>query len=204
MSEGAAISKKNMKIAYSVIPAQDPSLAPDESRLYVADVEISGNAARLMNKKMVYQSTSKDCRLEAQDFFDNDQKLTFTCYHANHLADVMMMDLNTGKAQDASQMPGIYNECEGIFPDGQHTLVESSKQVETLGGANDSHNIDIWKLKLDGTGKDFVRITDFNDYEGYKASNPVVAPDASFMAFQTARTGDEAGVGYGILLWHFQ
>ena len=204
MSEGTAISKKNMKIAFSVIPAQDPSLAPDESRLYVADVDVSGGTARLTNKKMVYKSMSRDCRLEAQDFFDNDQKLTFTCYHANHLADVMMMDLKSGKAQEASQMPGVYNECEGISPDGQFTMVESSKQVTTLGGVHDSHNIDIWKLKLDGTGKDFVRITHFNDYEGYKASNPVVSPDGRFMAFQAARTADEAGVGYGILLWHFQ
>ncbi len=204
MSEGAAISKKNMKIAYSVTPPQDPSLAPDESLLYTADIEVSGDAARLTNRKMVYKSASKDCRMEAQDFFDNDQQLTFTCYHANHLADVMMIDLNTGKVQNASQMPGIYNEPEGIFPDGKYTLVESSKQVETLGGANDSHNIDLWKLKLDGTGKDFTRITHFNDYEGYKASNPVVAPDGSFMAFQVAHTGDEAGVGYGILLWHFE
>src|SRR4051812_36950691 len=39
MSEGAAISKKNMRIAYSVLPAQDASLGSDRSRLVVADVD---------------------------------------------------------------------------------------------------------------------------------------------------------------------
>ena len=63
--------------------------------------------------------------------------------------------------------------------------------------------IDIWKLKLDGTGKDFTRLTHFNDYEGGKASNPVVSRDGRFMAFQAAKTTDAAGVGYGIILYWF-
>jgi dipeptidyl aminopeptidase/acylaminoacyl peptidase len=204
MSEGAAISKKNMKISYSVTAATDPSLAPQETQLFVADVVVSGNTASLANKKMVYKSTSSDCRIEAQDFFDNDTKMTFTCYQPKGLGAVMTLDLATGKAEDVSKMPGIYNETEGIFPDGKYTLVESSKQVEQLGGQHGSRNIDIWKLKLDGTGKDFERLTHFNDYEGFKASNPVVSPDGHFMAFQVAHPADEAGVGYGILLMHFQ
>jgi hypothetical protein len=48
------------------------------------------------------------------------------------------------------------------------------------------------------------RLTHFNDYEGGKASNPVVSTDGRFMAFQTARTSDPAGVGYGILLYWFR
>jgi hypothetical protein len=82
--------------------------------------------------------------------------------------------------------------------------VEADRQVDTLGGDHGFRNIDIWKLRLDGTGKDFTRITHFNDYEGWKASNPVVATDGRFMAFQAAHTGDEAGVGYGILVYKFQ
>jgi Tol biopolymer transport system component len=97
-------------------------------------------------------------------------------------------------------MPG-YQEVEGIFPDGQFTLVESDKQCTWLGGKRGSGNIDIWKLKLDGTGKDFVRITTFNDFEGGKASNPVVSTDGKYIAFQSANTADPAGVGYGILLY---
>ena len=204
MSEGAAISKKSMKIAYSVSRAQDPGLASEQSQLFIADVDVSGNSARLTNQKMVYESRSNACRLEAQDFFDDDRKMTFTCYEPKGLASVMTIDLATHQVQNMSKAPGTYNECEGILPGGQYTLVEGDRQVAQLGGAHGSHNIDIWKLKLDGTGKDFTRVTHFNDYDGFKASNPVVSTNGRFMAFQVARTTDEAGVGYGVVLYHLR
>ena len=204
MSEGAALSKKNMRISYSVLPAQDPSLGPDDSRLVVADVDVSAGTPRLTNSKVVYESKSADCHLEAQDFYDNDRKMTFTCYEPKGLASVMSIDLSTGVVTNMSKAPGTYNEVEGIFPDGQYTLVEMDRQCDQLGGRRGSSNIDIWKLKLDGTGKDLTRLTHFNDYEGGKASNPVVATDGRFMAFQAARTTDPAGVGYGIILQWFR
>src|SRR5262249_59187259 len=76
-------------------------------------------------------------------------------------------------------------------------------EVGTLGGPGGSQQIDIWKLRLDETGKDFQRLTHFNDYKGWKASNPVVSTDGRFMAFQVARVGDEPGAGRGILLYRF-
>jgi hypothetical protein len=128
--------------------------------------------------------------------------MTFTCYEPNNAASVMGIDLATGAVTNFSKAPGTYNEVEGIFPDGNYTCVEGDRQVETLGGRHGANNIDIWKLKLDGTGKDFVRLTHFNDFEAGKASNPVVSTDGRFMAFQAAKTTDPAGVGYGIvLLW---
>jgi hypothetical protein len=130
--------------------------------------------------------------------------MTFTCYEPQGLASVMGIDLQTGQVTNFSKAPGAYNEVEGIFPDGQYTCVESDRQVDRLGGKRGSSNIDIWKLKLDRTGKDFVRLTHFNDYDGGKSSNPVVSTDGRFMAFQTARTTDPAGVGYGILLYWFR
>jgi hypothetical protein len=199
MSEGAAISKKQMRMAWSETSAQFPELARDYSRLVVADIQRSGPGITLVNKKTVYESKDASCRLEAQDFYDNDTKMTFTCYRPKGLGGVMGIDLQTGKVTDFSQAADIYNEVEGIFPDGKYTLVESSKQVETLGGQHGSRQIDIWKLRLDGTGKDFVRVTNFNDYEGWKASNPVVSTDGRNIAFQIARAADEAGVGYGIV-----
>lgn len=203
MSEGAAVSKTSMKISYSVVHAQDPELAPDQSQLFVADVVVSDGSAHLANKHMVYESRSKACTIEAQDFFENDKKMTFTCYEPHGLASVMTIDLGTGRVTNMSKAPGTYNECEGIYPDGLYTNVEADRQVDTLGGQHGSGNIDIWKLRLDGTGKDFKRLTYFNDYEGYKASNPVVSTDGKFMAFQVAHPADEAGVGYGILLYYF-
>src|SRR6266403_514662 len=110
----------------------------------------------------------------------------------------------SGQNPDLPRAPNTYNEAEGIFPDGLHTCVESDRQVQTLGGEGGFRQIDIWKLRLDGTGRDFVRLTHFNDYEGWKASNPVVSTDGRFMAFQAAKTVDEAGVGRGILLYWFR
>ena len=130
--------------------------------------------------------------------------MIFTCYEPQGLASVMGIDLATKQVTNFSKAPGTYNEVEGIFPDGRYACVEADRQVDTLGGARGSGNIDIWKLRLDGTGKDFVRLTHFNDFEGGKASNPVVSTDGRFMAFQTAKTTDPAGVGYGILIYWFK
>jgi hypothetical protein len=48
------------------------------------------------------------------------------------------------------------------------------------------------------------RLTRFADVPTYRASNPVVSDDGRFMAFQMARSGQAAGVGYGIFLYDFQ
>ena len=204
MSEGAAISKKSLKIAFSQLHDQAPDLAPEASRLMVADVDLSATPPKLVNQRTVYESKDRSCVLEAQDFYDNDSKMVFTCYEPQNLASVMGIDLKTGAVTNFSKAPGTYNEPEGIFPDGQYTCVEGDRQVDQLGGRRGGSNIDIWKLKLDGTGKDFVRLTHFNDYENGKASNPVVSTDGRFMAFQTANAGDPAGVGYGIMLYWFR
>jgi hypothetical protein len=203
MSEGAAISKKSLKISFSQTSAQAPDLAPQASRLRVAELDLSGGTPKLVNRKTVYESKDRSCILEAQDFYDNDTKMTFTCYQPPDQASVMGIDLASLKVTNFSQAPGSYNEPEGIFPDGLYTAVEGDRQCETLGGKRGPGNIDIWKLRLDGTGKDFVRLTHFNDYEGGKSSNPVISTDGRFMAFQAAKTTDPAGVGYGILLYWF-
>ena len=204
MSEGAAISKKSLRISYSQVHDQTTDLAPEASRLIVAELDVKASPPKLVNAKTVYESKDRSCVLEAQDFYDNDSKMVFTCYEPQGLASAMGLDLKTGKAVNFSKAPGTYNEPEGIFPDGQYTLVEADRQCAELGGKRGGSNIDIWKLKLDGTGKDFVRLTHFNDFENGKASNPVVSTDGRFMAFQTANTADPAGVGYGILLYWFK
>ncbi|MGE5327487.1 MAG: TolB family protein [Deltaproteobacteria bacterium] len=204
MSEGAAISKKSLKISFSQTHDQANDLAPGASRLITADVVISGSTATLANKKTVYESKDRSCTLEAQDYYDDDKKMIFTCYEPDGHAEVMGIDLTSGEVTNFSKSPNTYNEPEGIFPDGVYTCVEADRQCLTLGPPCGSGNIDIWKLRLDGTGADFVRLTHFNDYEGGKASNPVVSTDGRFMAFQTARPSDPAGVGYGILLYWFK
>ena len=198
LSEGAAVSKRALRIAWSNTEAHE-EMPKGHTRMYVADIDYSGGTPRLANKKMVLESADPACRMEAQDFYDNDTKLTYTCYRPGDKAEVMGLDLKTGKTTDFSQSPDTYNEVEGIFPGGQYACVEADRQ----GNGSGSHHVDIWKLKLDGTGKNFERLTYFTDYEGFKASNPVASTDGKMMAFQVAMSKDEAGVGYGILLCHF-
>ena len=204
LSEGAAVSKKNLRIAFSQVPAQAPDLPPGASRIVMADIDLSDSIPKLINKKTIYESKDRNCVLEAQDFYDNDTKLTYVCYEPNDLASVWSIDLKTSQATNHSKAPGTYNETEGVFPNGLYSLVEADRQCDWLGGVRGSKNIDIWRLKLDGTGKNFVRLTNFNDYEGGKASNPVISTDGKYMAFQSAKTTDPAGVGYGLLLYRFK
>ena len=201
MSEGMAISKTSLKIAYAETSNQNPALPKGASRLFTAELDPAG--PKLVNRKVVRESPDDSCTLEAQDFYDNDSKLTFTCYHPGNKASVMSMDLKTGQEVDMSQAPGTYNEPDGIFPDGKYTTVLADRHAYKYGEQVGSKQMDIYKLRLDGTGKDFQRLTYFNDYETYKASNSVVSTDGRSMAFQLATGFDEPGVGHGIMLYLF-
>ncbi len=200
VNEGIAISKKSMKIAYTKLL---PDTTQKLSQLVVADIDVNGGTPRLTNQKTVLTNIDKVCTLEAQDFYDNDTKLTFFCYVPDGAFEVKGIDLTNDQVTNFSKAPGSFNEPEGIFPDGKYVAVESDRQCEWLGGRRGSANIDIWKLRLDGTGKDFVRLTQFNDYEGGKAANPVVATNSKFMAFQVAKSTDPPGMGHGLLLYWF-
>src|SRR4030095_15585156 len=103
MSEGAAISKKSLKIAFSQVHDQATDLAPEASRLIVAEVDVSSTPPKLSNQKTVYESKDRNCVLEAQDFYDNDSKMIFTCYEPQGLASAMGLDLKTGKAVNFSK-----------------------------------------------------------------------------------------------------
>ena len=114
--------------------------------------------------------------------------------NAYQKTEVMGLNLETGELTNYSKAPNQYDEPEGIFPDGKHTLV-----------ACDAHNpkgsqyIDIYKLALDCSGG-YERITYLGKHPGYKGSNPVVSDDGRYIAFQYACLGDRTGVGRGILI----
>ncbi len=202
MSEGAAVSKQSMTIAYSVTSGQDPAMRPGSSKLIVARIDAAGPSIK--DPAVVLESPDRGCVIEAQDFFADDRMLTYSCYEPGGLASVWTIDLGTRQTVNHSRAIGSYNEVEGILPGGTYTLVESDRQAVLRGKSELFRDIDIWKLKLDGSGKDFTRLTHFNDYVGGKASNPVVSGDGRYMAFQLANTRDEAGVGYGILLYRMK
>jgi Tol biopolymer transport system component len=197
ISEGVAISRTAMKIAWSNTRGQYPDLLQEgESVIYTADVVYDGGHPKLANKTEVIRAKAPECTLEAQDFRRNDTELIYTCYRGGGFADVFGVDLKTKKITVYRKMAGEYNEVEGIFPDGEYTLVESSREQRE----QNSSYIDIWKLKLEPNSQDFTRVTHWGEYAGFKASNPVVSADGKRIAFQSARSKDPAGVGYGIFV----
>jgi Tol biopolymer transport system component len=196
ISEGVAISRKTSKIAWSNTRGQYPDLlAEGESVIYTADIVDQDGKPALTSKQELLRAKAPECTLEAQDFRKNDTELIYTCYRSP-FADVYGIDLATKRVTTYRKIAGEYNEVEGIFPDGDFALVESSREQ----AKHNSNYIDIWKLKLEPDSTDFVRMTRWGDYPGYKASNPVVSPDGTTIAFQSARSSDAAGVGYGIFL----
>ena len=199
-SEGPAVSRKRMHIAWTHVSAQYPEQMPKgSSRIYEADFQYQDGVPRLANQRLVLDSQSLpfQCTLETQNYRPAAEKeLTFSAY-GHQETDVCGIDLLTGQVTNYSNAPDQYDEPEGIFPDGSYTLVECDRQNHKGSGY-----IDIWKLRLDGSGS-LERLTYFSDVSGYKASNPVVSDDGRFMVFQLARSKDPAGVGYGIFIYDF-
>jgi Tol biopolymer transport system component len=200
ISEGVAISRKTNRISWSNTHGQYPDLIPEgESVLYMADIVEEGGQPKLANKVELLRAKRPECTLEAQDFRFDDTELIYTCYRSPY-ADVFGLDLKTKAITTFRKIEKEYNEVEGIFPDGKSTLVESSREQK----AQDSNHIDIWRMPLVPNATEYTRVTYWGEYEGYKASNPVVSPDGKTIAFQSARSKDPAGVGYGIYLMKVQ
>jgi len=201
-SEGPAVSRTRMRIAWTVDHEDYPDRVPEGvSQMWSGEIEYENGSPKLVNKKMLIDNSAVPfkCNLETQNFVPpSDDQLTFSAYRWPAGTDVMLLDLESGEVTALTDSPEVYDEPEGIFPDGRHTLVECDRQ--NLKG---DKYIDIWKLDLrDPTRYD--RLTYFSDYPGYKASNPVVSDDGKFMAFQLAKSADMAGVGHGIFLYEFE
>ena len=185
-SEGPAVSRKNLRIAWTCGGA-----------FHMADIVYDAGMPKLANQKKILDKKDLPfkCDIETQNFRPPEEKeLTFSGYGYQG-TEVLGLDLETGKVINYSNAPGQYDEPEGIFPDGKYTLVECDKHI--LKG---SQYDDLYKLALDGSGST-ERLTHFNDYPGYKASNPVVSDDGRYIAFQFARVGDPAGVGRACSSW---
>ncbi len=197
-SEGPAVSRKRMHIAWTHVSAEYPDeMAAGSSRMQEADIVYEDGKPNLANQQVILDSRDLPfkCTLETQNFRPPGEKeLTFSAY-GHQGTDVWGLDLSTKKVTNYSDAPNQYDEPEGIYPDGQYTLVECDKQNHQ--GPN---HVDLWKLKLDGSGQ-YERLTYFSDYPGYKASNPVVSDDGRFIAFQMAKSTDAAGVGHGIFIY---
>jgi hypothetical protein len=194
--EGPAVSRKNLKIAWSWRGDQP------EATDYLAEIKYDNGIPEIINKRSILNKEGLPgvLDIETQNFRPPDEKeLIFSAYMDGYrTCEVMGINLETGKITNYSGMPDEYDEPEGIFPDGEYILVECDRH-NNLG----TGQIDIYKLKLDGSGTS-KRLTFFSDHSGYKSSNPVVSDDGRFMAFQVAKVGDWAGVGRGIFVYDLE
>lgn len=195
--EGVAVSHRRLRIAWSNNARQYPErISPRVSELYIADLEYSNGEIHLVQRRKVHDNRGTACWLEAQDFRRDDHELIYTCYRSLKQAYVMGIDLETEAVTDYSQSPDDFQEPEGIFPDEKYIAVESDRHND-----RGVPGIDIWKLRLDGTGRNMKRLTFFSEYPGWRADNPTISPDGHTMAFQPSRSDDTPGVGRGIFLF---
>jgi hypothetical protein len=194
--EGPAASRTQLRIAW----ANHHGLYPQQKRyyeLFVGDIDYSSGEPRIVNQRMVLDNTqglAKDKVLEPQNFRPGKEDELIVQVYPN--CEVMGLDLKSGELVNYSQNPDAYDEPEGIFPDGQYTMVESSRHNPSNRGGH----IDLWKLKLDREHPTWERITWFNEGGVYKASNPVVSDDGTRIAFQVAGSREVAGIGHGIYI----
>ncbi len=203
VSEGPAVSRRTMKIAFTHTWRQYPEkLKEGESQIYVADILYDEDDVPYLSKQeLVLDSRNMPFKmhsLETQNFIPPDEnKLTFTVYLKNNSnnTETFVLDLNKFQYQNVSNQPDWYNEVEGVFPNGRFTCVEAAPS-----SGNAWPLIDLYKLALDGSG-DLQRLTYFTDYNGYKASQGVISDDGLWMCFQIGKSNDEAGAGYGMFLY---
>ena len=196
-SEGPAVSRKKLKIAWAAYHDNYPEKLPEGvSQMWMAEIDYSSGGPKIVDKKLILDTRKLDfeANLEAQNFVPPDEKwLTLSAYGYQG-TDAMGLHIETGEIVNYSNAPGQYDEPEGIFPDGKYTLVESDKH-----GLMSSKHDDLYKLALDGSGS-LERLGYFNDGKKYKSTNGVVSNDGRFVAFQVPETALLAGVGQGIYI----
>jgi hypothetical protein len=190
--EGVAVSRESRKIAYTKTWLDSPFHFP--SALYVAEVSREGE---IVNRRAAYWSAQL---IETQDFLPGDRGVTMARYTPEYEA--VGVDLATGKMTDYSNSPAS-EEPEGLFPDGRFTLIESDRHSRRPGDMD----LELYMLRLDGSGRDARRLTHFTDVPGEKASNPAVSPEGCRIAFMKAKKSDNparlTGLGDGIFLLEF-
>lgn len=201
-AEGPAVSRDKMRIAWTQRDRQIPELGKNRAKLYMAEIVYEDGVPMLSNQREIFDSKQLpfslgDSSLETQSLVPpEDVKVTFTAYTINegNNTDVYMVDSETGEYEPITNSRCCYDEAEGIFPDGLHTLVEHANSEEKAWPL-----IDLYKLKLDGSGK-MQRLTDFTNYKGYKANQGVISDDGKYMSFQIGKDNTEPGVGFGFLI----
>ena len=200
LCEGPAVSRKSMKIAWTL---------PGQMQIYMGDISYADGNAKIINKKLLIDNkdivtvdgVDYETIIETQNWRPGkEEELIYSQYRRGEdlfKSEVFGLDITTGKIVNYSKSPHTYDEPEGIFPDGEYTLVECDMHRPT----NRSSTIEVYKLKLEENTKDYERLVFFSDVEGFRSSNPVVRDDGEFFVFQASEASSDAGVGCGLYLF---
>ena len=195
-NEGPAVSRSRLRIAWT---------HGEQDHISTADIVYDNGTPRLTEQRLVLQTSDFPAAdrprkwIETQNFVPpGDNQITVTAYEISNTenTETYLFDLTTGKLTNQSKTPERYEECEGIFPDGKSTLVES---------AEIQHRwplVDLYRLWLDGSGRK-ERLTFFTGFKGWKAAEAVISDDGRYMLFQDGRGGMESGQGFSIYLYDF-
>lgn len=204
IAEGAAVSSIANRFAYATHGGHDSRIGTiDDFECHVIDLIYGRDGPAIGSDKIVYRGVQAR-RPEPQDFRHHDTELIFAEYVGPRTRDSAWktvtrgIDLATLDVRTYIDEPMTHNECEGIFPDHEHICLESSCDL-----VNQFPPFDLWKLKLDGTGRR-VRMTRMFERPPWRASNSNVSPDGKWLAFMVNTYTSEPGYGMGLGLMNLE
>lgn len=196
--EGPAVSKNSLKIAWTL---------QGQREIKMGEIHYVDGVPKLKDVETIisYNDSSAYVRLETQDFRPtNDEELIYTHYWGDERdqyfnSQVFGFNLVTKKTTKYTDLPKSYNEAEGIFPDGEYMVIESDRHQPME--ERNKYKLDIYKLKLDGSGE-VERLADFSTryFNKIKSDNPVVNKHGNLIAHQFGYQKG-AGDGRGIFLF---
>jgi hypothetical protein len=196
--EGPAVSKNSLKIAWTIAGQRE---------IKAGEIHYEGGIPKLKDVQTIisYRDSSAHVRLETQDFRPPlNEELIYTHYWGDERdqyfnSQVFGFNLITKETKKYTDLPKSYNEAEGIFPDGKYMVIESDRHQPME--ERNKYKLDIYKLKLDGSGE-VERLADFSTryFNKIKSDNPVVNKDGSIIAHQFGFQKG-AGDGRGIFLF---
>jgi hypothetical protein len=199
--EGIATAGGSMRIAWnrSDIDYTDPDLADRVvngiTEVWTGEIrDVAGRATVVNAQKVLDRDAFGSLAVfEVQDFRPPDETELLLTAYAFQGGEVLGLDLETGEVRNYSSS-SAYEEAEGVSTEGDAVYVERDLVYEgTTPGP-----LDVWRLDL--RGSTWTRVTHFNRYAPYYASNPTVAPNGRRLAFQLSIDGESEGRGAGILL----
>jgi len=196
--EGPAVSKNSMKIAWTLEGQREIKMG---EIFYVNGVPELKDVDTIIS----YKDSSAYVRLETQDFRPPlNEELIYTHYWGDekdqyYNSQVYGFNLKTKKTTKYTDLPKSYNEAEGIFPDGKYMVIESDRHQPME--ERNKYKLDIYKLKLDGSGE-VERLADFSTryFNKIKSDNPVVNNKGNIIAHQFGFQKG-SGDGRGIFLF---